>query len=77
MVRRLVTADDHAADVPSIQRRTYSVPEAAAILGISRAQAYNCVRSGELPALRFGRRLVIPAVALDRLLGTAVVEEAT
>lgn len=49
-------------------RRTYTVTEAAALLGISRAKAYDCVRSGELPALRFGRRIVVPAAALERLL---------
>lgn len=51
------------------QRRTYTVPEAAAILGISRAKAYESVRTGELEALQFGRRIVIPAGVIDQLLG--------
>ena len=50
------------------QRRTYSVTEAARLLGISRTKAYECIRTGELPALRFGRRIVVPAAQLDRLL---------
>lgn len=49
-------------------RRTYSVEEAAAILGISRTTAYECVKSKELPALRLRGRIVVPAAALDSLL---------
>lgn len=37
-----------------------SVEEAAELLGISRGLAYELVRRGELPALRLGRRLVVP-----------------
>ncbi len=40
-------------------RRTYSVEEAAAILGISRTTAYECVKSKELPALRLRGRIVV------------------
>lgn len=49
-------------------RRTYSVEEAAAILGISRTTAYECVKSKELPALRLRGRIVVPAAALESLL---------
>lgn len=52
-----------------VERRTVSVTEAAQILGISRAHAYDCVRSGELPSITFGRRIVIPCAAVERLLG--------
>ncbi len=50
-------------------RRTYTVDEAAAVLGISRTTAYECVKSGELPSLRFRRRIVIPVTALKALIG--------
>jgi len=50
-------------------RRTLSVSEAARVLGISRAHAYDCVHSGELPSIRLGRRIVIPRTAVERLLG--------
>lgn len=43
----------------SITRQTLSVAEAAEVLGISRAHAYDCVRSGELPSITLGRRVVI------------------
>jgi excisionase family DNA binding protein len=48
---------------------TYTVPEAAELLGISRSSAYECVRRGELPALVLGRRIVVPKHALAGLLG--------
>ena len=37
-----------------------SVPEMAAVLGISRAGAYELARSEGFPALRIGTRIVIP-----------------
>ena len=37
-----------------------SVPEVAAVLGISRAGAYELARSEGFPALRIGTRIVIP-----------------
>ena len=49
-------------------RRTYSVDEAAAILGISRTTAYECVKTKELPALDFRGRIVISAAVIDALL---------
>lgn len=48
-------------------RRTYSVDEAAAILGISRTTAYQCVKTKELPSLRFRGRIVISAAVIDAL----------
>jgi excisionase family DNA binding protein len=49
-------------------RLTYAVTEVAALLGISRSKAYACVRTGELPAIRIGRRVVVPRRAIDALL---------
>ena len=50
------------------KRLCLSVPEAAKMLGISRGLAYGLARSGKLPALRFGRRLLISRAALERML---------
>ena len=52
-------------------RLTYTVPEVAELLGISRSSAYECVRRGDIPALTLGRRVVIAKTAIDALLGTA------
>ena len=50
------------------QRLTMTVSEAAEYLGISRAFAYELVGRGEIPAVRFGRRVVVPRRALETLL---------
>jgi excisionase family DNA binding protein len=48
-------------------RLTVSVTEAARLLGISRAFAYELVARGELPSLRLGRRVVVPVARLTAL----------
>ena len=50
-------------------RSTVTVEEAAPIIGVSRGSAYAAARSGEIPTVRVGRRMVVPVVALRRLLG--------
>jgi excisionase family DNA binding protein len=50
------------------QRLTISVEEAGRLLGISRGLAYMLVNRGDIPSIRFGRRIVIPRRTLDRLL---------
>lgn len=37
-----------------------SVPEVAAVLGISRAAAYELARSRDFPSLRIGTRVMVP-----------------
>jgi excisionase family DNA binding protein len=53
------------------ERRVVTVGEAAAILQISRGAAYQAVKTKQLPTIRIGRRLLVPIVALERLLGSA------
>ena len=53
------------------QRLTMTVEEAAVVLGISRATAYDAVSRGEIPCIRIGSRILIPKVALERLLDGA------
>lgn len=48
---------------------TISVERAGALLGLGRSSAYMRVRSGELPALRLGRRLVVPTARVLAMLG--------
>jgi len=47
---------------------TLSVEEAAKVLGIGRNLCYDKCKSGELPVLRIGRRLLVPRSALLKLL---------
>ena len=51
----------------TLQRETLTVAEAAKALGLSRNSVYEGVRRGEIPALRIGRRVVIPRTALAAL----------
>lgn len=52
----------------------YTVSETAALLRIGRSLAYDWAKSGKLPTIRIGRRLLIPRAAVDKLLseGTPV-----
>jgi excisionase family DNA binding protein len=54
-----------------LDKLTYSVPEVAAMLGISRSAAYDCVHRGDIPTIVLGRRLVVSRTALARLLDAA------
>jgi excisionase family DNA binding protein len=58
--------DDNKAASPTIDRQTLTVEEAATLLGIGRNSAYQAIARGELPALRIGRRLLVPRAALER-----------
>ena len=44
----------------------FSLPEAAARLGISRIAVFKKVKKGQLEALRFGRNWAVPAAALEQ-----------
>jgi excisionase family DNA binding protein len=48
---------------------TIGVEEAGRLLGISRGSAYEAARTGELPTIRFGRRLLVPTARLAQMLG--------
>jgi excisionase family DNA binding protein len=50
-------------------RLTLTVEEAAQLLGISRAFAYEAVRRGEISSITIGRRILVPKAALHRLVG--------
>jgi excisionase family DNA binding protein len=50
------------------ERLTHTVEEAGQLLGLSRNGAYALAKSGQLPTIRLGKRLLVPKVALERLL---------
>ncbi len=50
------------------ERRTFSVPEAAAVLGIGRSAAYEACARGDLPSLKIGGRIVVLKAPLERML---------
>lgn len=47
---------------------TYTVAEAAALLGVSRSVTYGAIQRGELPSIRIGHRILVPRDALERML---------
>jgi len=53
-------------------RLCITVPEAAAMLGVSRNFGYELVRQGQLPVIRLGKRLLIPRAALEKMLERGV-----
>jgi hypothetical protein len=52
-----------------LEQPTTTIPTAGKALGLSRNSAYEAARRGEIPTLRFNKRLVVPTMPLRRLLG--------
>ena len=45
------------------------VEQACSLLGISRSTGYRAAATGELPTIRFGRRVYVPTARLCELVG--------
>jgi excisionase family DNA binding protein len=54
-------------------RDTFTVPEAAEILRVSRWSAYEAAKKGEIPTIWIGRRCLVPRRALERMLEVGVI----
>ena len=48
---------------------TYTVTEAAALIGIGRNAAYDGIKAGDIPSIRVGGSIRVPVAALHRMLG--------
>ncbi len=44
-------------------------PDTAKLLDLGRSAVYQAAERGEIPTIRFGRRIVVPTAALRRMLG--------
>jgi hypothetical protein len=62
-----------AALPPPSERGTlaFSVPQAGAMVGLSRNASYEAAKRGEIPTIPFGSRLIVPRVVWLRKLGIA------
>lgn len=49
----------------------YKVPEAGAMLGLTRNASYEAAKRGDLPTIKFGRQLRVPKVAFEKMLREA------
>ena len=69
----LTTVVSSKANMPDQQGKSlvFSVSEAAKLLGISRGTAYSLVRMGQIPCIKWGKRILIPRVALLKMLEEA------
>ena len=60
-------------DQPRVgDRRWLSVAELARELGMSQMTLYRVIAAGEFPAVRIGRRLVVPARVLEDMAAAAL-----
>lgn len=50
------------------ERLVLTVSETASVLRLSRAFTYELVARGQLPSVRFGRRIMIPRAGIQRIL---------
>jgi excisionase family DNA binding protein len=46
-------------------------PDVGEMLGLSRGAVYAAAKRGEIPTLKFGKRIIVPRAALERLLESA------
>jgi hypothetical protein len=51
---------------------TASVPDAGAVLGLSRYASYSAAHRGEIPTLKFGNRLRVPTARLRQMITDGV-----
>ena len=50
------------------EKKTYSIAEAAKVLGVSEPTLYREARCGNVPCVKIGRRYLIPIKALNEWL---------
>ena len=57
------------SDQPVAKAQFLTVAEVAELFGIGLSAAYKAVKTGEIPSIRIGGRILIPTAALRRMLG--------
>ena len=51
----------------------FSVSEVSKVLGIGRSNVYNLLHTGQIPCIKYGKRMLIPRFALMKMLEEASV----
>jgi excisionase family DNA binding protein len=49
-------------------RVVYAVPEAGALLGLSRNASYEAAKRGEIPTIKIGKLIMVPKAAFHMML---------
>lgn len=52
-----------------LDQPTMSVPEAGSWFGLCRSGSYAAAERGDIPTMRFGKKLVVPTARLGQMLG--------
>jgi excisionase family DNA binding protein len=52
-------------------RLVYEVPEAGAMLGLTRNNSYEAAKRGDIPTIRIGKLIRVPKAAFHRMLEQA------
>jgi hypothetical protein len=52
-----------------IEKAVYTIPQAGAMVGLSRNGSYDAARRGEIPVMEFGRKKIVRKAVWDRKLG--------
>ena len=50
------------------KRLVFSVAEAAQLLGISKPNAYTLIHTGQIPCIKYGKRILIPRFTLMKMI---------
>jgi len=58
----------------SQMKLVYTVNEVAEVLRIGRNLAYEMVRTGDIPSIRMGKRILVPGDGLKEMLGGVPVQ---
>jgi hypothetical protein len=72
MARPEVTGKGNSTALPPPSERgtlAFSVPQAGAMVGLSRNASYEAAKRGEIPTIPFGSRLIVPRVPWLQKLG--------
>jgi excisionase family DNA binding protein len=66
----LVDPNGYDDPLPGVTAPTPKAEDVASLLGVSPWSVYASIRSGEIPSLRVGRRIIIPTYRLRAWLST-------
>jgi len=54
-----------------MEKLTYTVEQVAEHLGIGRNSAYEGVKTGDIPSIKIGKRILVPVAAFEKMLSEA------